>query len=85
MKLYKKILDMNQSGFIAKSLADLDLHTESESGFWTVGIVGENLIYQDEETAEHHRTEFLVAMVPGTPEECRDQMIALELFASSTD
>lgn len=80
MKLYEKILNMNQSGFITKTLSDLDLHMDSKSGFWTVGIVGENLIYTDEETAEHDQTNYLVSMTPGTPEECHDQMIALELF-----
>ncbi|MEK4140585.1 hypothetical protein [Paenibacillus sp. FSL L8-0333] len=80
MKLHKKNRDMYQSVFFAKTLSNLDLHTEFESGFWTVGIVGENLIYLDEENAEHNRTEYLVSMAPGTPEECRYQIITLDLF-----
>jgi hypothetical protein len=34
-------------------------------------------------TSENHRKNDLVAMVPGTPEEYRDQLIALDLFAQS--
>lgn len=79
MKLHEKIRNMNLAGFVAKTLDNVDLNAESETGFWTVGIIGENLIYRDEE-ATKHRTEYLLAMAPGTKEECHDQMIALEFF-----